>query len=130
MEDLSNLFKNFVAKELEGRGIGTLGPSVSQEQEATTGVPATGGPPLPSDDNFYAAQPPSQSDESQSADESSQNTQVVEAPPLESPDSSTFSIEQTLIQPTLTSDVATVSVIISLNDIAGADNYEVRWVTA
>jgi len=69
----------------------------------------------------YQQDPPSHSEEL---------VQVAVYPELATPDSTSFNIIQTIVPPTKSSSISTVSVIIELNDIPNATEYLVRWVTA
>lgn len=69
----------------------------------------------------YQQDPPSHSEEL---------VQIPVYPELATPDSTSFNIIQTVVSPTNSSDISTVSVIIELSDIPNATEYLVRWVTA
>jgi len=128
-DSLTNTFKNIVASELEKRGITANSSQTTQDVVVEGSIMPLS--ILPSDENQYVSDPNAQINPITPTPVSgNEEVQTFERAPLGTPDSATFSVEQTLIQPTLSSDVASVAVVISLDDIPDAMNYEVRWVTA
>ena len=122
---LNNLVSQTVEDALAAAGVSKQ--SVNNDFIVTGGATVVNAPPLPGEEDYGVGPqdpsiPPPPVPEPPST--------PLENPPLQAPDSSTFIVDQELVQPTLSSDVASVTIVISLDDIQDAANYEVRWATA
>lgn len=127
---ISNGIKNLIAQELERRGLASSSKPTSQDSVVSYAEYAQDVPSAPIGTNYDEVGLPDPNAPEEVVQHPEYQVSTSVPAPIGTPDSSQFSITQTLIPPSNSSDVANVSVLIQFPDVSGATDYKVRWVTA
>lgn len=127
---ISNGIKNLIAQELERRGLTSSSKPTNQDSMVAYTEYAQDVPSAPVGTDYAGAELPNPNVPEEVVQHPEYQVSPVIPAPIGTPDSSQFSVTQTLIPPSNSSDVANVSILIQFPDVSGATDYKVRWVTA